>query len=168
MSAKRNVISLALEELSKHVDSIIAINNDKLRSFGNITMDKAFDLANDVLLVATKGIADIITSRDQYNTDFHDVYTALHDSRTALMGIGIGKGEDRAIEAIKSAATSVLLDDNDIKGAKHCLLHIRTSSQHPLTIDEFNAIQDYISENHYLMVSLILNKRHYYYQYNEQ
>ncbi len=133
-----------IEELRKHVDSIIVINNDKLRSFGNMRISEAFGLADDVLLTAAKGIAEIITKNAYIIVDFQDVNTVMEHSGTALMGTGSGRGENRAIDAITAATTSVLLDDSDISGAKNVLLYFSYSSEHELTMDEQAEITDYI------------------------
>lgn len=133
-----------IAELRKHVDSILVINNDKLRSFGDKTLSDAFALANDVLLTAAKGIAEIITANALVNIDFRDVNTVMHESGTALMGTGEGRGENRAIDAIKAATTSVLLNDNNISGAKDALLYISFSPENEVSMDELTAITDYV------------------------
>lgn len=135
-----------IRELSKHVDSIIVINNDKLRAFGNLGMSQAFAMADDVLLTAAKSIAEIITNNAYINIDFQDVNTVMEKSGTALMGAGSGHGENRALEAITAATTSVLLNDNDITGAKNVLLYFSYSSEHELTMDEQGEITDFILE----------------------
>ena len=131
-------------ELSQHVDSIIIINNDKLRTYGNLPMSQAFAMADDVLLTAAKSIAEIITNNAYINIDFQDVNTVMEKSGTALMGAGSGHGENRAMDAINAATTSVLLNDNDIRGAKNVLLYFSYSSEHELTMDEQAEITDYI------------------------
>ncbi len=133
-----------IRELSQHVDSIIVINNDKLRTYGNLGMSKAFAMADDVLLTAAKSIAEIITNNAYINIDFQDVNTVMEKSGTALMGAGSGHGESRALDAITAATTSVLLNDNDITGAKNVLLYFSYSSEHELTMDEQAEITDYI------------------------
>ena len=135
-----------IKELSKHVDSIIVINNDKLRTFGDLDIDEAFGMADDVLLTAAKGIAEIITVTAKVNIDLHDVNTVMEGSGTALMGAGSGSGDDRAIKAIEGATTSVLLDDSDIRGAKNVLLYFSYSSNHKIRMDEIGDITDFISE----------------------
>lgn len=135
-----------IRELSQHVDSIIVINNDKLRAYGNLGMSQAFAMADDVLLTAAKSIAEIITNNAYINIDFQDVNTVMENSGTALMGAGSGKGENRAIDAITAATTSVLLNDNDIRGAKNVLLYFSYSSEHELTMDEQGEITDFILE----------------------
>ena len=133
-----------IRELSQHVDSIIVINNDKLRTYGNLPMSQAFAMADDVLLTAAKSIAEIITNNAYINIDFQDVNTVMEKSGTALMGAGSGHGENRAMDAINAATTSVLLNDNDIRGAKNVLLYFSYSSEHELTMDEQAEITDYI------------------------
>lgn len=141
---RREQAEAGIEELRKHVDSIIVVNNDKLRSFGNLTLSQAFGMADDVLLTAAKGIAEIITKNAHVIVDFQDVNTVMEHSGTALMGTGSGSGENRAHDAIESATTSVLLDDNDIRGAKNVLLYFSYSSEHELTMDEQAEITDFV------------------------
>lgn len=143
---RREQAEAGIAELSKYVDSIIVINNDKLRTFGNLGLSAAFALADDVLLTAAKGIAEIITNNAYINIDFQDVNTVMEDSGTALMGTGSGKGENRAHDAITAATTSVLLDDSDISGAKNVLVYFSYSSEHEITMDEHSEIADYIDE----------------------
>ena len=144
---KRREQALAgIKELSQHVDSIIVINNDKLRTYGDLDIDEAFGMADDVLLTAAKGIAEIITVTAKVNIDFQDVNTVMENSGTALMGAGSGSGENRALQAIEGATTSVLLDDSDIRGAKNVLLYFSYSSDHKIRMDEIGDITDFISE----------------------
>lgn len=143
---KMRIAESGLAELRKHVDSLLIINNDKLMTVGgDLPLMAAFNLADDVLLTAAKGIAEIITDSAYVNIDFHDVYTVMKDSGTALMGSGIGAGEFRAIEAIEHAANSVLLNDNNIEGAKSVLLYITCSSKHPVLMSELGTITDCIT-----------------------
>ena len=141
---RRQQAEAGIEELRKHVDSIIVINNDKLRTKGNFGLSTAFGLADDVLLTAAKGIAEIITESAYVNRDFQDVNTVMEHSGTALMGTGSGKGENRAHDAIEAATTSELLDDSDIRGAKNVLLYFSYSAEHELTMDELTEITDYV------------------------
>ena len=141
---RREQAEAGIEELRKHVDSIIIINNDKLRAFGNMRISEAFGMADDVLLTAAKGIAEIITENAYVNRDFQDINTVMEHSGTALMGTGSGRGENRAQEAIEAATTSVLLDDSDISGAKNVLLYFTYSSEHEMTMDEQAEITDYV------------------------
>lgn len=135
-----------VEELRKYVDSILVINNEKLRAYGDLVMTDAFAMANDVLLTAVKGIAEIITLNAYVNIDFRDVYTVMENSGTALMGIGEGEGEKRAKQAVEEATTSVLLNDNDIKGATNVLLHFSFGPEHEITMDEMGEVTDYITQ----------------------
>lgn len=143
---RREQAEAGIAELRKHVDSIIVINNDKLRSFGDLDLSEAFGMADDVLLTATKGIAEIITVTANVNIDFQDVNTVMEHSDTALMGTGSGSGDQRAIQAIEEATTSVLLDDSDIRGARNVLLYFSYASDHKIKMDEIGEITDYISE----------------------
>ena len=135
-----------IEELRKHVDAILVINNDKLRKLGNLTLKEAFTQADDVLLTAAKGIAEIITVSAYVNIDFRDANTVMEKSGTALMGAGEGRGENRARQAIEAATTSVLLNDNDISGAKNILLYFSCSPDHQITMDELAEVTDYLTE----------------------
>ena len=135
-----------VNELRKYVDSILVINNEKLRCYGNLIMSEAFSMANDVLLTAVKGIAEIITLNATINIDFRDVHTVMENSGTALMGIGQGTGEDRAQKAVEEATTSVLLDDNDITGAKDVLLYFSCGREQEISMDEVGLVTDYITQ----------------------
>ena len=145
-AACRAQAETGIAELRKHVDSIVVINNDKLRAFGNLAFTKAFNMADDVLLTAVKGIAEIVTVDAYVNRDFKDVNTVMGDSGTALMGIGSGTGENRAKDAIEGATTSVLLDDSDIRGAKKVLLYFTYNPESEMTIDELTEITDYVGQ----------------------
>lgn len=134
-----------IKELSKYVDSILVINNDKLRSYGDKTLGNAFALADDVLLTAAKGISEIITVDAYINIDFQDVNAVMQNSGTALMGAGEARGEGRALQAIEAASTSVLLNDNDIKGAKDVLLYLSFSPDHEITMDEMTACAAFLT-----------------------
>ncbi|MBR1850858.1 MAG: cell division protein FtsZ [Bacteroidales bacterium] len=134
-----------IEELSKYVDSMLIISNDKLRAFGDMGLHGCYAKADDVLLIAARGIAEIITVDAYVNIDFQDVNTVMENSGTALMGAGSGRGENRALDAIKAASSSVLLDDNDIHGAKNVLLYISFSPEHEITMDELTTITDYMN-----------------------
>lgn len=141
---RREQAEEGIEELRKHVDSIIVINNDKLLTEKNMRISESFGKADDVLLTAAKGIAEIITENAYVNRDFQDVNTVMEHSGTALMGTGSGAGENRAQEAIEAATTSVLLDDSDIRGAKNVLLYFTYSSQREMTMEEMEVITDYV------------------------
>lgn len=133
-----------LEELRKHVDSLLVISNDKLREMhGNLVLDEAFGQADNILTSAAKGIAEIITIEGKINVDFEDVNTVMRDSGVAIMGTATMEGEDRANRAIEAALNSPLLEENNIKGANHILLNITSGSQQ-ITMDEIVEITDYL------------------------
>src|SRR5690554_3865815 len=105
-----------LEQLRQNVDTLLIINNDKLRMMhGNLKMGEAFSKADDILTVAAKGIAEIITVAGYINVDFEDVKTVMKDGGTAIMGSATAEGENRAIEAVTRAISSPLLNDNEIE-----------------------------------------------------
>lgn len=137
-----------IRNLKEVVDAIIIVNTDKIRERGNIPLPKMFPMADDVLLTAAKGIAELITSNSYVSVDFRDVQSVMSHSGVAIMGTGTayGSGEERALEAIKLAATSDLLNDCEIKGTKNMLLYITTSpeDQYAITMDEYSIIADYL------------------------
>jgi cell division protein FtsZ len=133
-----------IEELEKHVDSLLVINNEKIREiYGDLKISEAFSRADDVLAIAAKGIAEIITVHGYINVDFADVETVMTNSGVAIMGSAMAAGEDRAIKAVEEALSSPLLNNNDISGARNILLNI-TSGIHEITMDEVGQITDYI------------------------
>ena len=135
-----------LEELKGNVDAIIVISNDKLREIhGNLGMSDAFGRADNILTTAAKGIAEIITVGGHVNVDFEDVNTVMRDSGVAIMGTSIFEGENRAARAVAEALNSPLLEDNDIRGAKHILLNI-SSGVKEVTMDEIAEITEYVQE----------------------
>jgi cell division protein FtsZ len=137
---------MGIEELKKYVDTILVICNDKLLDLqGDLKLSQAFGKADDVLTIAAKGIAEIITVTGRINVDFEDVKTVMSSSGKAIMGAGIASGADRAMQAIQHALTSPLLDDTDIKGADHVLLYI-TSGKNEISLEELNEITAYITE----------------------
>ena len=133
-----------IKALREKVDSIIIIDNDKLFEFGDLTMSQAYAMADDVLLTAAKGIAEIISKEGYICRDFQDINSVMEHSGKALMGTGSGSGENRAQEAIDAATKSVLLDDSDIHGAKNVLLYFTSSHEHEMTIREQMQITDYV------------------------
>lgn len=155
---KRRVVQAidGIAELKGNVDSILVIDNEKLREiYGNLKIGDAFENADNVLTVAAKGIAEIITVTGHINVDFADVQTVMKDSGVAIMGTGTAAGEDRAITAIQEALTSPLLNSNDIKGAKNILLNI-SSGLSEVTMDEVGEISDFVQERAGLTADLIL------------
>ena len=133
-----------LRRLKDHVDCLIVIDNEKIKSiYGSQTISQAFAKANDVLNIAAKGIAEIITLPGYINVDFADVRTVMTDSGVAIMGAAQASGEDRAIRAITEALESPLLNNNDSLGAKDILLNI-TSGTDEITMDEMSQITSHI------------------------
>jgi cell division protein FtsZ len=135
-----------LEELKKYVDTLLVICNDKLREiYGNLKMSEAFAHADNVLTGAAKSIAEIISLNLHINVDFNDVKTVMKDSGRAIMGTASASGENRAIRAVEGALNSPLLNDSNIRGARHVLLNIMSGSD-DISMDEFTEITDYIQE----------------------
>ena len=135
---------LGIEKLRKQVDSLIVINNNKLREvYGNLGFKAGFSKADEVLATASRGIAEVITHHYTQNIDLKDAKTVLSNSGTAIMGSANASGENRAKEAIMSALDSPLLNDNKITGAKNVLLLIVSGSDE-ITIDEIGEINDFI------------------------
>lgn len=135
-----------IEKLKENVDSLLVINNEKLSEiYGDLKLSTAFAKADDVLATAAKGIAEIITLHGYINVDFEDVKTVMTNSGVAVMGSACAVGEDRAVNAIKNALTSPLLNNNDIRGARNILLNI-TSGTEEVTMDEVGQITDYVQE----------------------
>jgi cell division protein FtsZ len=135
-----------IEEMRQAVDTLLVINNDRLRElFGNLTMDDAFAHADNVLTTAARGIADIITVTGKVNVDFEDVRTVMSNSGVAIMGMAEAEGEDRAQRAALEALASPLLNDNDIRGAKYVLLNV-AHGEKTLAMDEMSEITEHIQE----------------------
>ncbi|MGX1928969.1 cell division protein FtsZ [Flagellimonas sp. 2504JD4-2] len=133
-----------IEKLRANVDSLIVINNNKLREvYGNLGFKAGFSKADEVLATAARGIAEVITHHYTQNIDLRDAKTVLSNSGTAIMGSATASGSARAGEAIAKALDSPLLNDNKINGAKNVLLLIVSGSQE-ITIDEIGEINDYI------------------------
>jgi cell division protein FtsZ len=144
-----------IAEMEKNVDSLLVINNEKLRDmYGDLKLSNAFSKADDVLSTAAKGIAEIITVHGYINVDFADVETVMKDSGVAIMGSSSASGEDRAIQAIKQALESPLLNSNDIRGAKNILLNI-TSGVDEITMDEVGEVTDFVQDTVGLSASII-------------
>lgn len=133
-----------IEKLRSNVDSLIVINNNKLRDvYGNLGFKAGFSKADEVLATAARGIAEVITHHYTQNIDLRDAKTVLSNSGTAIMGSSTASGSSRANEAITKALDSPLLNDNKIDGAKNVLLLIVSGVQE-ITIDEIGEINDYI------------------------
>lgn len=143
---RKQLAEEGIEELRQNVDTLLVIDNDKLRVLhGNLKMSECFSKADDILTVAAKGIAEIITVVGYINVDFEDVKTVMKDGGTAIMGSASAEGENRAIEAVTNAISSPLLNDNEIEGANYILLNI-TSGDEEVTMDEIDEITEYVQK----------------------
>ena len=135
-----------VDELSNYVDALLIICNEKLRDmYGNLKLSEAFAMADNVLTIAARSIAEIITLKGFVNVDFADVEVVMRDSGVALMGAGEGRGENRALDAVKAALNSPLLNSNDIRGASNILLNMLYGT-HEVTMDEISLITNYVRE----------------------
>lgn len=140
-----------VEEMSKHVDALLVINNERLRQiYPDLDVLDAFGKADDTLSIAAKSIAEIITVHGLINLDFNDVKTVLKDGGVAIMSTGYGEGEGRVKKAIEDALNSPLLNDNDIFNSKKILLSIAFSNEKKdnkgLTMDEMNDVNDFMEK----------------------
>jgi cell division protein FtsZ len=145
-----------IENLKKSVDCLLIISNDKIKEmYGNLPLRQAFSHANDILTTAAKGIAEIITYPGYINVDFEDVKTVMRNSGVALMGSAVAEGETRALDAVKAALASPLLNDSQILGAKNILLNITSGTQEVL-MDEVEQISAYIQDEAGLTAEMIL------------
>jgi cell division protein FtsZ len=145
-----------IEKLREYVDSLVVINNNKLREvYGNLGFKAGFSKADEVLSTAARGIAEVITHHYTQNIDLRDAKTVLSNSGTAIMGSGMASGINRSEEAISKALDSPLLNDNKITGAKNVLLLI-VSGTDEITIDEIGEINDYIQSEAKSNVNIIM------------
>lgn len=158
---RMNYADQGIEFLSKNVDSLITIPNEKLLKVlgpGTSLLD-AFKAANNVLLGAVQGIAELITRPGLINVDFADVRTVMSEMGTAMMGSGTGSGDDRAQEAADAAISSPLLEDVDLAGARGILVNITAGMD--ISIDEFetvgNAVKAFASENATVVVGAVID-----------
>ena len=153
---RQNQANKGLEKLKKNCDSLIVVNNNKLRDiYGNLGVKEGFSKADEVLATAAKGIAEVITHHYTQNIDLKDAKTVLSKSGSAIMGSAGSSGDKRAIKAVTNALDSPLLNDNRIKGAQNVLLLILSGSSE-VTIDEIGIINDYIQEKAGNNVNIIM------------
>jgi cell division protein FtsZ len=151
-----------IKELKKHVDSLIVIPNDRLLGLAGKSMSivDAFKPSDDVLRQAVQGISDLITTAGFINVDFADVKAIMSERGMAMMGIGIGSGENRAADAATRAISSPLLEDIDVSGAKGVLVNISGSSS--MTMDEFDAasriIHEKVHEDANIIIGLVIDE----------
>lgn len=143
---RRQYADEGIKELKGNVDALLIICNDKVRElYGNLKMREAFGKADDILATAAKSIAELITCVGGINVDLEDVKTVMKQSGVAIMGSGSAEGENRAINAVETALSSPLLNDNNITGAKDILLYISFGNDE-ITMDEVTEITDYVIE----------------------
>ncbi len=136
-----------IQELKKNVDALLLIDNERIKDvYGDFPADEAFRKADQILTIAAKGIAEIITVGGEINVDFADVRNVLKDSGIAIMGTGYGEGENRAIDAISKAIHSPLLNFQEIKGANKLLFNIAYHQESKLLTNEIDTIAKYIQE----------------------
>lgn len=140
-----------VEEMAKHVDALLVINNERLRQiYPELTLVDAFGKADDTLSVAAKSIAEIITTHGLINLDFNDVKTVLKDGGVAIMSTGYGEGEERVKKAIDDALNSPLLNDNNVFNSKKILLSIAFSSEKKenqgFMMEEMNYVNDFMAK----------------------
>ena len=139
-----------VEEMAKHVDALLVINNELLRQiYPELTVLNGFAKADDTLSIAAKSIAEIITMRGIINLDFQDVKTVLKDGGVAIMSTGYGEGENRVTKAFQEALHSPLLNNNDIYNSKKVLFYIsfsRNNENDQLTMEEMNEVNDFMAK----------------------
>lgn len=159
---RKKVAEEGIAELSQYVDSLITIPNEKLLQVlgSNVGLLEAFRAANDVLLGAVQGIADLIIRPGMINVDFADVRTVMSEMGMAMMGTGIGRGEHRAREAAEAAIRSPLLDDVNLHGARGILVNITAGES--LTLGEFSevgdTVEEFASENATVVVGTVIDE----------
>lgn len=130
-----------VDAISKHVDALLVINNERIFDiYQNCNVYDAFLRVDETLTIAVKSISEIITTEGIINLDFRDVSKVLRDGGVAIMSYGLGKGERRLVEAIENALHSPLLNDNDIYNSKKILFNIYGSTKHPLMVEEMEEI----------------------------
>ena len=143
---RKGQAELGIDAIRDAVDTLLIINNDRLREmFGNLTLQNAFAQADQVLSTAAKGIAEVISVTGQINVDFNDVNTVMRDSGVAIMGSAVAEGDNRSVRAVEEALSSPLLNDNEIMGARYVLLNITYGTREVL-MDEITEITDYIQD----------------------
>ncbi len=134
-----------ITRLAENVDTLIVIPNDKLKDvISGAPLQEAFRSADDVLRMGVKGISDIITKPGLVNVDFADIRSVMTEAGSSLMGIGIGSGRSRALEAAQAAINSPLLESDKIRGAKGCVINI--TGGHDMTLDDMTSASDFIYE----------------------
>lgn len=141
-----NQANRGIERMRENVDALLVLQNDKLLNARDEKMSVAFKKINDVVEIATRGIAELITISGNVNVDFKDVESVMKNSGVALMGYAKVSGQTRAIDAIKAALDSPLLCDNNIEGAKHVLINLMSSTENEITMGEFDDITKFVQQ----------------------
>ncbi len=160
---KADAAEKGIEKLLDNVDSLIVIKNDNLVTASNkkMTFPQALDLANNVLRYAVQGIAELVTKPGLINLDFADLKTIMSNRGKAVMGIGVGRGENRVEEAVRSAIYSPLIDEGSIKGATGMLLNI--TGGHEMTLNEIydisNQVKNEISESAHIIFGCLIDEQ---------
>ena len=135
-----------VEEMKKHVDALLVINNERLLEvYNNLSLDDAYAKADSTLSIAAKSIAEIITKHGKQNLDFNDVKTVLKDGGVAIMSTGYGEGDNRVSKAIKDSQYSPLLNSNDIFNSQKILFNISYSNDHQLMVNEMEEVREFLS-----------------------
>ena len=135
-----------VEKLREHVDSMLVISNEKLHKiYGNLPASQAFKKADNIITTAVKGVAEIITLHGNINIDFADVSTVMAGSEVFIMGTGLAEGPNRAMNAVRQALESPLLDSSSIRGTKDILLNIISGTEE-ITMSEIGEIIDYLQD----------------------
>ncbi|MDR2626425.1 MAG: cell division protein FtsZ [Dysgonamonadaceae bacterium] len=136
-----------VQEISKSVDALLVVNNERLRwLYRDLTVDNAFKKADDTLTIAAKSIAEIITLPGQINLDFADVKATLKDGGVAIMSNGVASGDDRLAKAIDTALSSPLLNNKDVFNARKILLNVVAGTSAPLMMDEMENVDDFMNK----------------------
>lgn len=144
--SRYNSATEGIKKLRDEVDTLLIINNDKIREmYGNLKRSEAFGHANNILTTAAKAISEIITVPGEINVDFADVQTVMKNGGSAIMGCATAEGSDRAITSVRAALNSPLLNDSEIRGARKVLVNITTGAQQ-VTMDEIGEIMEYVQE----------------------
>ena len=135
-----------VEEMKKHVDALLVINNERLLEvYNNLSLDDAYAKADSTLSIAAKSIAEIITKHGKQNLDFNDVKTVLKDGGVAIMSTGYGEGDNRVSKAINDAQNAPLLNSNDIFNSQKILFNISYSNDHQLMVNEMEEVREFLS-----------------------
>ena len=139
-----------IKRMSEAVDSIIVLNSERLREmYGNMELDQAMSMSDEVLAQAVRGVTEVVTTYARYNVDFADLRTCMKDSGVSLIGVGQTSGDDKALKALHQALSSPIINNHDIRGAKHVIVYFMTppkESGYGLSVDEISDVSDKVRE----------------------